>query len=247
MFNEIFSTNSTTTKQVAVLSKTTIVTAHARTLAANFIENIREQEHDKELKEQVVKSMDDYTILESLIEPIINNAMVDDIKGASDDEVKKMIRSQASSKSHIKKKLVDSKSASTYQSYVAAAIGEALIRKAYDIPKNFNGISGTTRTSILYTEDELEVLAQDQHEVRKAIRNVQSKKSIEKRKNGEDTERYMEILQAEQQLFNIRTANFVVPNKTKEISDMLNDVEDINKLKKDDLLNLINEIKQKTL
>lgn len=247
MFNEIFSTpEGSSNKEVTVLSKTADLSVLARQQAESFIESLKDVE-----QERVEASFTDYSILESLIQEVIDNANVSSIEGADTLEVKRMLKSQASSKSHNKKKLVETKAFGYYKAYAQAAIAESLLRKAYNIPRTSFGSVNASRTSITYSEEELEALKKDQHKLRAVIRNVQSKKCIEKKKdNYEESERYQQILDAETQLFSIRTnvepkeslRNQLLNNVVMPDGTTLSSLPEIESLKKPELISLLQKI-----
>lgn len=89
-----------------------------------------------------------------------------------------------------------------------AEIAELMIRKvrvqtAADRPKRESSLA-------LFTPERLAEMALDQYDIRRQLRNVQSKKSIFKKTDdyaeyGEDCERWKLLTAIEQQLFSIRT------------------------------------------
>ena len=81
-----------------------------------------------------------------------------------------------------------------------------MIRKATGQTKASRSIS--RGGSVEFTEDALAILAADQEALRRELRNVQSKRSIMKSKEGfsESDARWLALLKAEEQLKSIRVA-----------------------------------------
>ena len=91
-----------------------------------------------------------------------------------------------------------------YKTLLTAAIAEDTLRELYNKPKTAGGPH--RKGSVDFTPDQLESLAADQAALRKEIRNVQSKKSIMKAKEGfdESNEAWQQLLKAEAVLKNLR-------------------------------------------
>jgi len=82
------------------------------------------------------------------------------------------------------------------------------------IPKSAGG-GGARRGTVTYSEEELEAFKNDPEALKRAIRNVQSKKSIDKSKADWDpeSERWQELLKTEEQLKAIRDGQTVEVEK----------------------------------
>lgn len=141
---------------------------------------------------------------------------IDFLKGTSEDELEKMIRSQQSKRSRAKAKPV---SQETVLTMMTGAIAENLLRRAANKPKGQGG--GFTAGEINYTEAQIEEFKTNADKLKKEIRNVQSKKSIMKSKADfdEQSPRYQELLQAEEILKTIRDGS--TPTITKEAEDAI--------------------------
>lgn len=153
------------------------------------------------------------------------------LKELDEDEIDKMIRSQQSKRSRAKSKVMTREN---YLTMMVGAIAENLLRIAGNKPKSTGGAHGG---NIGYSDEDLETLAQYPEDLTRAIRNVQSKKSIEKSKAGFDIEsnRWKQLLQTEQQLISIRdrqkTAATEEARKALERQTMLNEMlEDVGEL-----------------
>src|SRR5690606_2582700 len=100
-----------------------------------------------------------------------------------------------------------------------------------------------------YSEEELEALANDPEALKRAIRNVQSKKSIYKSKADFDpeSERWQELLEAEEQLKAIRDGQTIEAEKaiekTNQLEEMLATI-DPKDLKAADAKDMLESIKQ---
>jgi hypothetical protein len=93
---------------------------------------------------------------------------------------------------------------------MTGAIAENLLRMAMNKEKQ-NG--GRTAGNVGYTDAEIQELIKDQDKLRKVLRNVQSKKSIMKSKEGfsEKDERWLELLATEEMLKGLRDDNSSAP------------------------------------
>ena len=131
-----------------------------------------------------------------------------------------------------------------YRTMMVGALSENLIRIAANKPKSAVG-NRHASGKVDYTAEELEALAADQDKLKKEIRNVQSKKSIMKSKEGfsEEDERWQALLVAEEQLKGLRvdSVKVVTVDTTKTaLAEMLGDV-DVNSMKAADAKKLIEQ------
>jgi hypothetical protein len=122
--------------------------------------------------------------------------------------VNSMLKSQQSKRSRLKGKVI---TLEVYRQLMNAAVCEAFIRHEFDKPKAHGGphMGG----SVEFSPEALEELRLDQDKLGKAIRNVQSKKSIEKGKDGFDpnSDKWQQLLIVEDQLKGLR------PNAIKNV------------------------------
>lgn len=247
MISQLFAAHSADNQRINnQLDKTIDLVKIAREQTESFIDYLETNKDDETLKQDVIKSMEDYTVLERLIKNVVQEADIETLKEIPMEDVKRMIKSQSSSKSHTKKKLKESGGEGYFRTYVQSAIAEELLRRTYNIPKSSSGFGRVTRTSITYTEEELQELAQDQFKLRSAIRNVQSKKCTELKKleKGETNERLEQILTAEEQLKGIRVAVAPQASVKVKIVEKLDITDDYSSMKKDELVKLLNDIKE---
>lgn len=199
--NNLFEAEEGTKRKVRTLSGTGSLTAKSAELAAE----IMTEENMQTLGHLIAGSKTDNKLMEQLLDAVINFDEVDiSFLGLIHEvELGHMMKSQQSKRSRLRKKPMTK---DNYTQYMNAAISERLIRIALNKPKTGRGLS---KDSIVYTDEELQTLQYRQHEVRRELRNVQSKKSMEKRRPEFDlenpSERWEELCIAEQQLKAIRT------------------------------------------
>jgi hypothetical protein len=142
MFDEIFGSNSTDVMKdsgTKILSKTNELNAISKAITANFMNSIK-QSTEENLKEKVDASIVDNAALHELIMEhgvqCDNDGFVDVVDewkakiGEIDkEEILKMIRSQSSSKSHLRAKLTKEMTFDKYASFIKASVGELVIRE----------------------------------------------------------------------------------------------------------------------
>lgn len=221
---------------------------------------------DKTKFELIAASQSDMNALDQLVTENYSLAEVDVefLKKLDESTIDGLLKSNMSKRSHCKAKEM---TMDNYKSMMAGLIAELLIRQATgkDKAKAF-GTAGTRGTTGLFTDEALERLALDQEDLRREIRNLQSKKSILKKKlidakaedkefTGTDDEYFNTNEQwkllgtIEDQLFGIRidgnrgrSTKTVVVDTTKDaLAEKLADV-DISTLKAADAKKLLAEI-----
>jgi hypothetical protein len=170
---------------------------------------------------------------------------IDFLKAESEEVLDRMIKSQQSKRSRAKSKEM------TLDNYIAmltGAVAENLLRIAANKPKSAGG-GGARRGTVAYSEEELEAFKNDPEALKRALRNVQSKKSIAKSKADWDpeSERWQELLEVEAALKAIRDGQTIEAEKaiekTNQLEEMLATV-DLNDLKAADAKNMLENIKQ---
>ena len=135
-----------------------------------------------------------------------------------------------------------------YITMLTGAVAENLLRIAANKPKSAGG-GGARRRAVAYSEEELEAFKNNPEALSKAIRNVQSKKSIYKSKADFDpeSERWQELLEVEAQLKALRDGQTVEVEKavktTSQLEEMLATV-DPKDLKAADAKDMLEHIKQ---
>lgn len=221
---------------------------------------------DKTKFELIAASQSDMNALDQLVTENYDLAEVDVefLKKLDESTIDGLLKSNMSKRSHCKAKEM---TMDNYKSMMAGLIAELLIRQATgkDKAKAF-GTAGTRGTTGLFTDEALERLALDQEDLRREIRNLQSKKSILKKKlidakaedkefTGTDdeyfntNEQWKLLCTIEDQLFGIRidgnrgrSTKTVVVDTTKDaLAEKLADV-DISTLKAADAKKLLAEI-----
>lgn len=181
----------------------------------------------EEFSELVAKSKKDHDAMDELITALYDLNLVDVEFLAELDEatLDGMLKSQQSKRSRAKGKVM---TMDNYTSMMTGAVAENLIRLVTGKPKSAGGARRAAGKAD-YTDAELQELQADQEKLRKEIRNVQSKKSIMKSKEGfsEEDERWLALLEAEGQLKGLRaeTVKVVAVDETKDkLTEMLGTV-----------------------
>lgn len=197
------------------------VTAGARSLAgtaqlttlASAVANEVIKKIDADLesyREKFDASKSDHNAMDTLITELYALTTVDVqfIKELDEDTVESMLKSQQSKRSRAKSKVM---TLDNYKSMMTGAVAELLLRLATGKAKSATGIRRRAG-SVEFTTEELETLKEDQEAVRRELRNVQSKKSIMKTKAdfNEESERWQQLLVAEEQLKGIRISSSTV-------------------------------------
>ena len=237
--NNLFaeSSNETVTTNSRSLAGTAQLTSIASNLTAEVIGKLNE--NIEEYMEQFNASKSDHGAMDALIELMVNFDEVDYefIKELNETTVDGMLKSQQSKRSRAKGKAM---TLDNYKSMMTAAIAEKIIRLATGKTKNAVGVRrGSGQVS--FSDEELEALKDNQEQLKKELRNIQSKKSIMKSKANfsEEDERWQQLLIAEGQLKSIRvstrgTTKIVEVDTTKEkLEEAFDgiDIESIEKMK----------------
>jgi hypothetical protein len=159
--------------------------------------------NDEKYAEKVKSSFQSHDIMDDLINELYNLMEVDVefLKSESTDVLEKMIRSQQSKRSRSKSKVMD---AVNYKTMLIGAVAENLLRIAMDKPKSSGGSS--FHGDGLRSAEDIQKLIDFPEDLTKAIRNVQSKKSIAKAKADYNplSPRWLSLLAEEQQLKDLR-------------------------------------------
>lgn len=183
------------------LSVTAQLTKHALGLV-NYIQQVLAEDMPK-YKSDVEASMKNHAAMDDIIGDIVNLGAedVEYLKSETEEELEKALRSQQSKRSRAKSKVMDKEN---YTTMMTGAVSELLIRLAMGKLKNYGG--GAAMGDLGFSDEDLEKLAEDTEELKKAIRNVQSKKSIMSHKQGFDdkSERWLQLLRDEATLKDLR-------------------------------------------
>lgn len=262
MANELFATSKegTTSSVRRQLEGSNQLTTLSVDIASKVLDTVMA---DKTKFELIAASQSDMNALDQLVTENYNlvEADVEFLKKLDESTIDGLMKSNMSKRSHCKSKEMTMEN---YKSMMAGLIAELLIRQATGKEKGSAFISGVRSTTGLFTAEALERLAADQDDLRREIRNLQSKKSILKKKiiarvaENEDLseagefatdEQWRLLCDIEDQLFGIRidgnrgrSTKTVVVDTTKDaLAEKLADV-DISTLKAADAKKLLAEI-----
>ena len=244
--NELFGTNTETTTNARTLSGTAALTQVASAGAAHAI---RRMEADIEnYRDRIALSATDSAELDKLIDelkPLVDIESDDPLRFLDEDTVESMLKSQQSKRSRAKGKAM---TLDNYKTLMTAAIAEDILRELYNKPKQAGGAK--RRGSVEFTTEQLDALSADQVQLRKEIRNIQSKKSIMKSKADfdESSEAWQQLLTVESMLKGLRVggrgSTVVEVDTTKDaLADVLDGV-DIEHLKAADAKELLARISE---
>lgn len=245
MTNNIFAatTSNNTTANGRNLAGTARLNTIANNFAAEFMAKLTELDDN-----DIIAAMHDNNKLDDLIRGTIQIEITEDDRAAltelDDKTADGMLKSQQSKRSRCKSKDMTQ---DNFRSMVQAAIAELIIRDVYDKAKNA-ATSGGRRSDVGYTDEELEQLANDQEALKRAIRNIQSKKSIMKSKAGfdETSEAWLQLLEVEDQLKShriatVKTKTVKVDETKTAVAQLLTGV-DLDKMKAADAKDLLSKI-----
>lgn len=230
--------NQETATNARNLAGTAQLTSLASTIANDILKTVND--NFEEYKELIAKSKSDHGAMDELIAKAYNLADADAefLKELDETTLDGMLKSQQSKRSRAKSKVM---TMDNYRSMMIGAISENLIRLVTGKKKSAGG-NRRSAGKVDYSAEELAALQADQEKLRKEIRNVQSKKSIMKSKEGfsEEDERWQALLIAEEQLKALRedTRTVVVDETKEKLAAMLNGVE-VNSLKAADAKDLL--------
>lgn len=208
--NNLFNANQSneTTANARSLAGTAQLTNLSVAIANDILKVMNDNFED--YKELVAKSKTEHSAMDQLIAKAYDLSVVDIefLKQLDEATLGNMLKSQQSKRSRSKRKVM---TMDNYKSMMTGAIAENLIRLVTGKSKSAVG-NRHAADAVEYTAEELEVLANDQDKLRKEIRNVQSKKSIMKSKEGfsESDERWQALLVAEEQLKGLRSGTKTV-------------------------------------
>jgi acetolactate synthase regulatory subunit len=244
----LFANNSNTNQEVSNRGNQLGSTAELTRISTNIAREIlKRAEVDAEKYQQLIlDSQKSHDVMDKLINEIYDLTTVDIefLKAESEEVLDRMIKSQQSKRSRAKSKEM---TLENYLAMLTGAVAENLLRIAANKPKTAGG--GARRGTVTYSEEELEAFKNDPEALRRALRNVQSKKSIYKSKADFDpeSERWQELLEVEAQLKALRDGQTIEAEKaiekTNQLEEMLATV-DPKDLKAADAKNMLESIKQ---
>ncbi|HZK25110.1 MAG TPA: hypothetical protein VFC74_06950 [Oscillospiraceae bacterium] len=216
MFEE--STSENTPVGTKSLEGTAQLTSIANTIAQELIKTISS---DVETHgEMFEKSKEDHNAMDDLVKALYDLSVVETefLKELGEDVLNGMLKSQQSKRSRSKGKTM---TIENYRNMMSGAIAELLLRDVLGKPKAATGYRRASG-SLEYSDEEIEMYRNDQDLLRRELRNVQSKKSIEKRKEdfSEESERWKQLIVAEDILKSMRvggtSSRTVIVDKTGE-------------------------------
>ena len=243
--NDLFATTPDATASKRNLSGTARLTQIASKYANDFIQLV---EADCISRDDITAALKSNNAMDDLINSNLTIDLSDDDRWFFEDlgseTGEKMLKSQQSKRSRCKSKTMTT---DNFRNLLVASIAEIILRDVFGMAKN-GSTSTARRASISYTDEELDALANDQAALKKAIRNIQSKKSIMKSKAGFDanSEQWQQLLEVESQLKSrrvatARTHTVKVDETRSALTTLLTDV-DVSKMTKNQLTELIANI-----
>lgn len=245
----LFANNNNNSTEVSNRSNQLSSTAELTRVSTEIAREILKRAEDdaEKFADKIIESQQSHDAMDNLIAEIydLTTVDIDFLKNESEEVLDRMIKSQQSKRSRAKSKEM---TLDNYITMLTGAVAENLLRIATNKPKTAGG-GGARRGTVTYSEEELEAFKNDPEALRKALRNVQSKKSIYKSKADFDpeSERWQELLEVEAQLKAIRDGQNVEAEKaiekTNQLEEMLATV-DTKNLKAADAKELLDSIKQ---
>lgn len=199
--NSLFTANTKETKGKRALSGTAEMTANAEVVVNNIFEELSNCYED--YAETFEQSKVDANAMDTLINQFtddFSDVDVSFLEKYDDEELKAMLKSQQSKRSRSKSKEM---TIDNYTAMMNAAVCELMIRTATGRAKTRTAGRGSS----IYTEEYLNSLADDQHELRRELRNVQSKMCIFRKKHPDDHsefDEYQELMRVENTLKEMR-------------------------------------------
>ena len=228
-------------------------TGHLTTVAEGITREIftKLNASPEEYQSKIINSQQSHDSMDNLIAECFELTSVDleFLKDVTEEDFEKMIRSQQSKRSRSKSKVM---TVENYSIMMTGAIAENLLRIAANKHKSSGGASSRA-TEVELSEEELQKLQDNQEDLKKAIRNIQSKKSIAKSKaNFDETSEYWaQLLATEKVLIALRDGGknnenpeaIAALDKVTKVDEILNGIEDINMLKASDAKSTLELIK----
>lgn len=239
--NNLFTADAKETKGKRALSGTAEMTANAEVVVNSVLEALSNSYDDHaELFEQ---SKVDANAMDMLISEFTNkfeDVEVNFLEKYDDDELKSMLKSQQSKRSRSKSKDM---TMDNYKSMMNAAVCELMIRKCTGNAKTRTAGRGSN----MYTDEFLNSMAEDQHELRRELRNVQSKMCIFRKKHPEDFLDFDEYKELERVEATLKEMRVPIEGHRVKMSDVTAALDvDVNALNLEDAQQLIAELQKLT-
>ena len=192
------------------LAGTAQLTATANEIANVVLKTVTE--NLGEYESLFTASKENHGAMDQLIDRAYDLTTVDVsfLKTLDNDTIEGMLKSQQSKRSRAKSAVM---TLDNYRTMLIGAICEKILRVTFEKPKQ--AMNRRFSGSLEFTEAELAEFAADQNLLRKELRNIQSRKSIMKAKDGfsEEDPRWADLLRAEGKLKELRTP--IAPDTTK--------------------------------
>lgn len=199
-------------------------TAQLTSQASGISRTILTKLNDKidEYKEIFAESKINNNAMDSLIkeDPAFIDADVTWMLNITEDELVAMLKSQQSKRSRLKKKVM---TMANYTSMMNGAIGELLIRRVLGKDKQALGRAIGRKE---FTTEELEKFEANQEDLRREIRNTQSKLSIFKKNNPDDYEEQEYWISMQHCLDQLKSIRIEIPKTSRIWKKHLNKVVD---------------------
>lgn len=248
MLSNLFNGAEQTTTGGQQFEKTAVLTQQANTVVTNMLSRINKIEGGTDEAQTaanlVLGAKNSIADTDALLDRYADLTEIEtyQLRDLDEETVAGMLKSQQSKRSKSRSK---AEHFPMFKSMLVAAVAENILRQLYNKPKYASGGTGA-KSKIDWSDEGLEQLAEDQYALRAAIRNIQSKKTMEKKRldHDESSDRWQELIRIEAKLKSLRTAVDVQPNKTNEVRELIYNIEDIDKLKAAELKEIIKEIKE---
>lgn len=238
--NNLFTADAKETKGKRALSGTAEMTTNAEVVVNSVLEALSNSYDDHaELFEQ---SKVDANAMDMLISEFTNNfdVDVDFLEKYDEDELKAMLKSQQSKRSRSKSKDM---TMDNYKAMMNAAVCELMIRKHTGNAKTRTAGRGSN----MYTDEFLNSMAEDQHELRRELRNVQSKMCIFRKKHPEDFSEFDEYKELERVEATLKEMRMPIEGHRVKMADVTAALDvDVKELDLDEAKQLIAELQKLT-
>ena len=247
--------NNTVRESKTAIAYTAQLTQASAEIAKEFFDSAVVNA-DEQLAARIQTAMTNNDELDAMITEYTNieTTDVEWLKEATADEIDRMLKSQQSKRSRSKKQAMTQ---DNFMKLVTGAAAELLLRRVSGKAKNQTTVVKLDGCTL--TEEMTERFKNDQESLKKAIRNVQSKKTGLKKKGMEDSPEWIELLEFEAALKSLRVGGnrtstiikevAVIPeevaNKAALVDDaaaIMAEVESIDKLKAGDAKDLLKKI-----
>lgn len=234
MENKLFADKSeVATSQARVLSKTGELTVLAQDLSGEVLKKIV---NDETYRDAIIASQKSNDSMDLLLkrELAFENVDIEFLLEVEEDELQRMLKSQQSKRSRTKGMAMTFE---VYRELMIAGICEICIRMALGKDKGRT----YSKSNPLIDDLDYEGLAADHDKLARAIRNIQSKKSIAKSKAGfdEQSDYYQALLVQEAKLKALRDGA-----DTAQISNIIGMIpDDVDSLDDNDARNLLETIR----